>query len=98
MTVQRLRESIRDLAVTAGPIVLVLAVAVWFAFQFVKPAPPRRFVMTTGVLDGGYHLFAERYRAVLARQGITIELRPSAGAVENVRRLLDPNSDVAAGL
>ncbi len=98
MTVQRLRESIRDLAVTAGPIVLVLAVAVWFAFQFVKPAPPRRFVMTTGVLDGGYHLFAERYRAVLARQGITIELRSSAGAVENVRRLLDPNSDVAAGL
>ena len=98
MTAQRLREAIRELAVTAGPIALVLAVALWVAFQFVKPAPPRHFVMTTGSADGAYHLFSERYRAVLARQGITIELRPSAGAVENMSRLADPRGDVAAGL
>ena len=98
MTAQRLREAIRDLALTAGPIVLAIALTVWIAVEFVRPAPPRRFVMTTGAPDGAYHLFAERYRAVLARQGITIELRPSAGAVENISRLLDRRRDVVAGL
>jgi TRAP-type uncharacterized transport system substrate-binding protein len=98
MTAQRVRDAIRDLAISAGPMVLLLAVGLWVAFQFVKPAPPRSFVMTTGAPDGAYHLFSERYRAVLARQGITIELRPSAGAVENLNRLTDPSSGVAAGL
>jgi TRAP-type uncharacterized transport system substrate-binding protein len=98
MTPERIRDAIRDLAVTAGPVALLLAVALWVAFQFVKPAPPRSFVMTTGARDGAYHLFSERYRASLSRQGITIELRPSAGAVENLDRLTDESSGVAAGL
>ena len=98
MTRQRVREAIRDLSVTAGPVALLLVVALWVAFQFVKPAPPRSFVMTTGAPDGAYHLFSERYRANLSRQGITIELRPSAGAVENLDRLTDQSSGVAAGL
>jgi TRAP-type uncharacterized transport system substrate-binding protein len=98
MTAQRVRDAIRDLAISAGPMVLLLVVGLWVAFQFVKPAPPRSFVMTTGAPDGAYHLFSERYRAVLARQGITIELRPSAGAVENLNRLTDPSSGVTAGL
>jgi TRAP-type uncharacterized transport system substrate-binding protein len=98
MTRQRVRDAIRDLTVTAGPVVLLLVVALWVAFQFVKPAPPRSFVMTTGAPDGAYHLFSERYRAKLSQQGITIELRPSAGAVENLDRLTDESSGVAAGL
>jgi TRAP-type uncharacterized transport system substrate-binding protein len=98
MTRQRVGDALRDLALTAGPVAFLLAVALWVAFQFVKPAPPRSFVMTTGTRDGAYHLFSERYRATLARQGITIELRPSAGAVENLDRLTDGASGVAAGL
>ena len=98
MTRRRLRDTIRDLAVTAGPVTLLLAVALWVASHFVTPAPPRRFVMTTGAHDGVYHLFSERYRANLSRQGVTIELRPSAGAVENLDRLTNESSGVAAGL
>jgi TRAP-type uncharacterized transport system substrate-binding protein len=98
MTRRRIRDTLRDLAVTAGPVTLLLAVALWVASQFVTPAPPRRFVMTTGAPDGVYHLFSERYRANLLRQGVTIELRPSAGAVENLDRLTNESSGVAAGL
>jgi len=98
MTARRLREAIRDLALTAGPIALLLAIGLWIALHFVRPAPPRSFVMTTGAPDGAYHLFSERYRAKLSQQGITIELRPSAGAVENLDRLTDESSGVAAGL
>jgi len=98
MTRRRVRDAIRDLTVTAGPVALLLVVVLWVAFHYVKPAPPRSFVMTTGAPDGAYHLFSERYRARLSRQGISIELRPSAGAVENLDRLTDQSSGVAAGL
>jgi TRAP-type uncharacterized transport system substrate-binding protein len=40
----------------------------------------------------GYHYFGERYRDKLAQDGIEVELRPSSGAVENLRRLKTDDS------
>ncbi len=67
-----------------GPAALAVIVAFVIAFQFIKPAPPDRVVMATGGTDGAYHAFAQRYAGFLAREGITLELRPSAGSVENL--------------
>ena len=73
----------------------MLALAVFLlAFRFVEPAPPDTIVMSTGAVDSGYHTFAQRYREILARDGVKLELRTSAGSQENVSRLLDPDSDV----
>jgi hypothetical protein len=77
-----------------GPALVLTAVAFVVAISFVKPAPPRRIVLATGRPDGAYHLFGLRYQAELAREGVTVELRPTAGAVENVRLLLDPAAGV----
>jgi hypothetical protein len=41
---------------------------------------------------GAYHYFGERYRDKLAQDGIEVELRPSSGAVENLRRLKTDDS------
>jgi TRAP transporter TAXI family solute receptor len=57
------------------------------AYQFIKPAPPDRVVMATGSPDGAYHAFAQRYAAHLAREGIELELRNTAGSLENLRLL-----------
>jgi len=70
-----------------GPAALLVIVAFVVAFQFIKPAPPDRIVMATGGVDGAYHRFASRYAEILAREGITLELRPTAGAVENIELL-----------
>ena len=70
-----------------GPAALVVIVAFVVAFQFIKPAPPDRVVMATGGVDGAYHAFAKRYAEFLAREGITLELRPTAGSVENLELL-----------
>ena len=67
-----------------GPAALAVIVAFVIAFQFIKPAPPDRVVMATGGTDGAYHAFAQRYAVFLAREGITLELRPSAGSIENL--------------
>ena len=78
------KDAIKDLLlVIVLPALLVIAVF-WIAARYVQPAPPNAFVMTTGAAGGAYQLFAQRYRDILAREKITITLKPSAGAVENL--------------
>jgi TRAP-type uncharacterized transport system substrate-binding protein len=89
--------SLRDLAVTAGPFILI-AIALLIAAYFVlDPAPPRRVVLATGPESTAYAEFGKRYAAELARFGIQVELRPSMGARENLRLLRDPNESVDLG-
>lgn len=89
--------SLRDLIVTVAPLVLIVVAAFWVAYQFVKPAPPAALVMTTGGEGGAYRAYAERYREILARDGIDLRLRPSSGSIENLRRLADDASGVDVG-
>jgi TRAP transporter TAXI family solute receptor len=91
------REALKELAISVGPVVLLIAAVVVVAYKYVEPAPPRSFVITTGAEDGAYHLFAQQYRAILAREGINVELRTSAGSVENLSRLLADDSGVGVG-
>ncbi|MFN9480309.1 MAG: TAXI family TRAP transporter solute-binding subunit [Betaproteobacteria bacterium] len=72
----------------------LLALFAWMLVQWAPPAVPRKLTMSTGPADGAYHADALRYRTFLARYGIELELRPSAGAAENLSRLLDPASGV----
>lgn len=43
--------------------------------------------MTTGASDGAAHQFALRYQAYLKAHGVTLKLRISSGAVQNLERL-----------
>jgi TRAP-type uncharacterized transport system substrate-binding protein len=88
----------RDIALIVLPLVVLLAVALWGITHYVQPAPPKVVVMSTGPLDGAYHAFAQRYKTILAEYGVTLELRPSAGAVENVERLKTRKDGVSVAL
>ena len=79
--------SLRDLFATAWWILLIVGIGFVVAFQFVEPAPPKKIVITTGSDAGAYYAFAGRYAAILARNGITLEIRTSAGSLENLDRL-----------
>ena len=81
-----------------GPVLLLTAVGFIVAFQFVEPAPPRHLVMATGEPDGAYHRFGLKYREVLARHGIELELLNTAGSIENLELLRDPDSAVDVAL
>jgi TRAP transporter TAXI family solute receptor len=73
-----------------------LALIAWLLLHFVRPAPPRTVTMVTGSAGGAHALFAERYREVLAREGIALVLLPSSGSVENLRRIkTEPGIDLA---
>lgn len=79
--------SLRDLVATAWWIFLIAGLGFAVAYQFVKPAPPRHVVMTAGGESGAYYQFAQRYAAILARDGITLEVLPSEGSLQNLERL-----------
>ncbi|MCB1744389.1 MAG: hypothetical protein KDK91_28735, partial [Gammaproteobacteria bacterium] len=57
------------------------------AYQFVEPAPPSRIVMGTGNEDGAYFYHANQYKRLLAKSGITLDVRPTSGSMENLERL-----------
>lgn len=76
-----------------GIFVLLVALSCFgIAYFWVFPPPPSRIVMTTGREGGTYAAFGERYRQILAREKVHLELRPSSGSVENLRRLLDKSA------
>lgn len=76
------------------PVLLVLVVAAWAATHFVKPAPPREIVFASGPDGSAYQVFLEGYRKFLAKDGIRIVERRSAGARENYRLLRDQKEHV----
>src|SRR4051812_12830515 len=60
-----------------------------------SPAPPRTVLMATGTQGSAYAEFGERYRELLARHGVKLELVSTNGAVDNLAKLNDPNSGVS---
>lgn len=75
------------------PAVLLTFAGFGAAWVFMEPAPPNELVIVTGRADGAYHAFGEKYAEHLARQGITLEVRETAGSLENYR-LLTTDSEV----
>lgn len=75
-------------------IVVLVAATLWITTRFLQPAPSRHIVLASGAGFGLYHQYAERYKRILARDGVVIEERATEGAAENLRLLRDPNSGV----
>ncbi len=89
-------QSRRDLWRATVTIALVVAAVVAASIHFLQPAPPRRIVLASGAEFGLYHRYAQRYREILARDGVTVEERLTNGAEENLALLRDPKSGVDA--
>ena len=88
------RFSWRDALASTLPVALVLALAVWAALHFIDPAPRMHVVMATGAEDSEYLDFAHSYATQLAEDGVKLEVQSSGGAMDNIKRLRDPDDDV----
>ena len=70
-----------------GPAIILAIVGFVVAYQFVNPAPPRSISMATGSPTGAYYAYGAAYRDILKRNGVELEVRSTAGSVENIRLL-----------
>lgn len=86
---------LRAFVTTYGLLAIPVALALWVAWGFVAPPPPRTLVMAVGQPGGAYWAAAERYREALAREEITLTLRETGGAAENLSLLQRGEADLA---
>ena len=70
----------------------------YIAYSFIDPLPPRHLEIAAGMAGSGYDKFARQYAMILARHGVELRIRNSAGAVEDVDLLRDPASRVQVAL
>ena len=82
---------------------VVLWAAIAFAFfyisyRWIDPLPPRQLSIAAGEADSIYDNFARQYARILARNGVQLNIRNTAGALENLHLLRDPASGVQAAL
>jgi TRAP transporter TAXI family solute receptor len=89
--------SFRDLAVTAGPLVLLTALVIAAAYWYVRPAPPDTITIISGPTGSVFQRNAEKYRKILARNGVKLRILPSEGSLENLKKLIDPAHHIDVG-
>jgi TRAP-type uncharacterized transport system substrate-binding protein len=97
MSARDLYVGVRTALSTSAPFLLLAAALIALAYWMLDPNPPRRVVLATGVAQGAYAGFGERYAERLKRHGITVDLRTTQGAAENLALLRDPASGVDVG-
>jgi hypothetical protein len=85
---------IRDLLVSFGPLLLIACGLLVAAYWWLDPQPPKHVRLATGPADSAYANFGERYKKALARNGITVDLVPTEGALANLDLLRNGGADV----
>ncbi len=88
-----LRTRRRNLTRGFVTVVLIMAVS-WIALEYFVPSRPSKITIATGRKGTTFDYFGRRYRERFARAGVKVELRQTAGALENFRLLQDPKSGV----
>jgi TRAP-type uncharacterized transport system substrate-binding protein len=87
---RKYRQQILHWAWPVAALTLVALLGAWF----LQSTIPRHIVLASGLRDGMYHQYAQRYKEILARDGVTVEERLTGGADENEQLLHDPKSGV----
>jgi TRAP transporter TAXI family solute receptor len=82
----------RYLAV-AGTVAIFIGAGVFVA----ESLPPRTIAMATGAEGGANYELGVRYREILAREGVKLQLQPTTGSLENLRQLRDSKSGISVG-
>ncbi|QNK72129.1 ABC transporter substrate-binding protein [Variovorax sp. PAMC28562] len=86
--------SIRDLIVSAGPVVFIVIAALVAAYWYLDPQPPKHVTLATGPAGSAYAEFGKRYASALKANGITVDLKTTNGAADNLQLLRNGEADV----
>ncbi|RYY92887.1 MAG: C4-dicarboxylate ABC transporter substrate-binding protein, partial [Comamonadaceae bacterium] len=85
----------RDLIASAGPVLFLVAGVLIAAYIYLQPQPPRTVTLATGPAGSADAEFGQRYAEALRANGITVQLRPTTGSVDNLELLRRDEVDVA---
>jgi TRAP transporter TAXI family solute receptor len=77
----------REIVTIWAPLALIVAAGFLVAYRYVGAPPPYVIRIAAGAENGAYHAFAQQYAHLLAGDGITLEVIPTAGTVDNLELL-----------
>ena len=86
--------SLRDLAISIGPFVLLAVLLLALAYWWLDPVPPKRVILATGPAQSAYDEFGKRYAKSLSNRRIEVVLLPSEGSSANLQLLREGKADL----
>lgn len=84
---RRISTAVVEFLKVWGLLAVIVLVGFLITYQYVGAPPPKVVRIATGANNGAYYTFAEEYARLLASDGITLEVVPTAGSVENLELL-----------
>ncbi len=78
---------------TIGSVVLICVAL----FLFVNSAAPTKLTITAGEEGSIFHNNALKYKALLAKEGVTLTILPSNGSIDNLNKLANKRVNVDIG-
>lgn len=91
------RGAWREWLVIVAPAALLVAAAFWITSRFIQPAPPDTIIISAGAKGGAYYRYALEYQKILARNGIKLDVRESAGSLQNLARMRGATPEASVG-
>lgn len=86
--------SIRDLAISLGPFLILAVLLLGLTYWWLDPMPPKRVVLATGPAQSAYDEFGKRYAKALSNRRIEVVLLPSEGSSANLQLLREGKADL----
>ncbi len=87
----------RGLVAYLSAILLIILAVGLGIFLFINSAVPTTIAITTGPDGSVFRTYAEKYKKILAKQGIKLKIIPSDGSTDNLKKLATPKIQVDIG-
>ncbi|QKJ21822.1 TAXI family TRAP transporter solute-binding subunit [Poseidonibacter lekithochrous] len=77
------------------PVILLVIASFYLAFQFINPSPKRVITIATGSIHGQYYQTAIKYKELLHKVDVEVNIVTSSGSLENIKFLNEKKVDIA---
>lgn len=77
------------------PILLLVIASFYLTSKFIEPSSKKEITIATGSIDGEYYNTALKYKEILEKQKVKVNILTSNGSMENIQLLNDKKADIA---
>lgn len=97
-TIARLMALFGQGLVVSISVIVIIGLALSTAiFMYMEAAPPDTITIASGPDGSIFQKTAEKYKVILAKNGVTLKIIPSEGSPDNFKKLSNPKVDVDIG-
>lgn len=77
------------------PILIFIIASFYITAQFIQPSPKKEITIATGSKSGQYYQTALRYKELLEKEKVTVNIINTSGSIENLELVSTNKADIA---